>query len=64
MTDVKQLEARLENTEKALIGLWSLIQDNMPNYVQDGGDKMMEEYFTANVELGADFDLRTGFQND
>ena len=57
---MSDLEKRLANTEKALVALWSLIQDTLPPAYQEDTDKMMEEYFNANCKLGADFNNASG----
>lgn len=53
----KKLEQRLKNTEIALVTLWSLMKNTLPPEHQECIDRMMSEYFDANKELGADFDL-------
>ena len=58
MTDI---EKRLQNTERALIALWSLMKDTMPPAYQEDIDRMVNEYFDANSALGSDFDLSNGF---
>lgn len=55
------LQKRLMNTEMALVGLWSLLQDLMPRGTQSSVGQMMNEYFDANTEMGADFDLSKGW---
>ncbi len=55
------IEKRLQNTERALTALWSLMKETMPPAYQEDIDRMVNEYFDANSELGADFDLSNGF---
>jgi len=52
MTEEQKIIARLENTEKALFALVSVIQDIHPPYVQEGVTRIMNDYFDANVSLG------------
>ncbi len=49
------LEKRLANTERALFAFWVLLKDTMPPQYESMIDKMISEYFDANIELGADF---------
>ncbi len=58
MTDI---EKRLQNTERALIGLWSLMQDTMPPAYAQDIDAMINDYFDANAGLGSDLGLTNGF---
>ena len=58
---MESLEKRLANTEKALLALWSLMQDTMPPDYQRSINKMMNDYFDANDTLGANFDITSGF---
>ena len=58
MTDI---EKRLQNTERALIALWSLMKETMPPEYQENIDRMVSEYFDANYALGSVFDLSNGF---
>ena len=53
---MNNLEKRLQNTERALIDLWTLLKDTVPPAYADNIDDMMGEYFEANTELGGDFD--------
>ncbi len=53
---------RAENTEAALFGLWCLIEDTLPPESREASTQMMKEYFEANIELGAEFDIRQGFK--
>lgn len=55
------VEKRLRNTELALLALWTLMKDTMPPACQDDIDKMMNKYYDANAELGADFNAQLGF---
>ena len=52
MTD---LEKRLANTERTLVALWALMKDTAPPEYREGIDRMMEEYFDVNTNLGAAF---------
>jgi len=53
---------RLDNTEKALVALWNLIEDTMPPEYQESANSMMEEFYNSNVSLGADFgEKETGY---
>ena len=52
---VKILEKRLINTERALLALWSLLEDTMPANKTISIDNMMQEFFEANTDLGANF---------
>ncbi len=51
------LEKRLANTEMALATLLDLINDSLSATCSDRAVKMMNEYFRANEELGADFGI-------
>ena len=46
-----KLEARLENTEKALIALVTLLSDTLP--LRDDITIVLEKYFDANLALGS-----------
>lgn len=61
LREQKQLQARLVNTERALLALWSLIEDTMPSATQDAVGELMNEYYTTNSDLGADFSLAHGW---
>ena len=52
------------NTEMALVALWSFLQDTMPPAIQANVGEMMNEFFDTNSEMGADFDLRKGWNID
>ncbi len=56
------IQKRVENTEVALVALWSLIEDTLPQEHREATTQMMNDFFDANVELGAEFDLRNGFK--
>ena len=60
----EMLEKRLMNTEMALVALWSFLQDTMPPAIQANVGEMMNEFFDTNSEMGADFDLRKGWNID
>jgi len=61
--DIADLEKRLANTEAALIALWSLTKDTMPQEVFNNTDNMMNEYFDANESYGSNFNIRNGFKH-
>lgn len=50
--EFKKLRARLENTEIALLALWTLLEDNIPSEYQDDINRMLEQYYDANKMLG------------
>ncbi len=56
--DIEKLEKRLANTEAALFALWNLMQDSQPPHLQYSAGNMIEDYFQANADLGASFDVR------
>ena len=49
------LKKRLNNTELALFTLWALIKKDVNADAKDAVDEMMEAYFNANSNLGAEF---------
>ncbi len=48
-----KLEARLQNTEKALYSLATILIDIQPTYVQEAINEVMSECFNANETLGS-----------
>lgn len=52
MTEQEKILARLENTEKAIFALVSVLQDIQPPYVQESMSTIMSDYYDANVSLG------------
>ena len=61
MTNEMKLEKRLENTERALFSLWSILHDLQPPSVQSDINGMMNEYINANDALGSGIADSTGF---
>ena len=57
------LEARLQNTEKALYALVSVIVDIQPPHVQDAIHQIMSGCFDANESLGSKTGNATEFVN-
>ncbi len=62
MTEQQRLEARLANTERALLSLATLLLPLQPAETHHSLDEVMEEYFNANISLG--FDGVPGFTGD
>lgn len=58
---MSDIEKRLYNTERALHGLWSMLEDLQPPAYAERINELMEEYFDTNVELGSGLDTSTGF---
>jgi len=52
MTDLEKIEARLANTEKALLALAEISMNIQPGYIQEAINKVMSEYFEANSTMG------------
>lgn len=50
----KLLKARLQNTEKAIFALTTVLFDIQPPYVQDGMNTILADYFDANNAMGFD----------
>ena len=48
------IEKRLQNTEKALMALFTVLQPLQPPATQDDIYHIMEDYFEANISLGFD----------
>lgn len=48
------LKARLQNTEKAIFALSSVLLDIQPPYVQEGMGEILSSYFDANTAMGFD----------
>ncbi len=59
---ITTLEKRLENTEKALITLWSLLEDLHPPETQRDINEMLHEYYDANCLLGSECGNSAEFQ--
>lgn len=55
---LKELEKRINNTEKALMAFWVLIEDTMPPACQDSVNGIMRDYLESAQELGGDFKIR------
>ena len=53
---IEALEKRLNNTEKALIGFFAMMEDTLPPASQDGINAMIVDYAEANEGLGASLD--------
>jgi len=49
--DIEKLEKRLENTERALHGFWTLLEDVLSPREQESIGRMMSDYFHANHAL-------------
>lgn len=52
MTDIEILEKRVANLERVVFGLWSIIEDIQPPYIQDGGNEIMQDFFSSSLSLG------------
>jgi hypothetical protein len=52
MTENEKLKARLENTEKAVFALATVIGDYLPPQAQNDTHYIMNAYFDANTSLG------------
>lgn len=50
--DEKAILKRLANTEKALVSLWSLLEDVTPPAYSETITKMISDYLEANEKLG------------
>jgi len=61
MTEQEKILARLENAEKAIFALVSVLQDIQPPYIQEGMNVVMRDYYDANVSLG--FEPKPYFRN-
>ncbi len=51
------LEKRLANTERALLGIYTLVSELLPTLYQEGATQFMMDYHEANDGLGGKFDL-------
>ena len=62
-----KLEKRLQNTEKALFALVTVLEDLQPPSTQDNLRYLMNEYYDANTSLGfkptAEFEIGEGHFN-
>ena len=54
MTNEEKLQARIQNTERALVALWSLLEDLQPAAYSDDINLMMEQYHNAGQSLGSE----------
>ena len=52
--EITLLKARLQNTEKAIFALTSVLVDIQPPYVQDSMSAILSDYFDANSAMGFD----------
>ena len=50
--EVRKLEARLSNTEKALFALTTILLGLQPSDTQADIERIMGDYFDANTSLG------------
>lgn len=53
---MENLEKRLKNAEQALVSLAALIETSLNRVDRNAANKMMEEFFYANMSLGATFE--------
>ncbi|MDA3872965.1 MAG: hypothetical protein PF795_03285 [Kiritimatiellae bacterium] len=57
VTPSEAMAIRLNNTEKAICMLWTLIHDEFSEECVNKADQMINDFFEANQMLGADFHL-------
>jgi len=52
MTEIEMLEKRVANLERAIIGLWAILDALQPPYVNEAGNKLFKDLFDASESLG------------
>lgn len=52
---ITELELRLANTERVLVAFYAFMKDTISPQYMEQLDKMMNDYFDVNSDLGADF---------
>lgn len=52
MSEIEMLKARIQNTEKCLLALATIMYQHQPDYVQQEINILMDDFYDASVNLG------------